>query len=493
MTLPFKQIPGNIRVPLFYAEVDPTHANTAGETQRALLIGPKMAAGTAIANVPIILASPADAAVKCGQGSVLALMADAFRANDEFGEAWLLPVDDAGGGVLATGTITVTAVPTVAGTVYLYIAGKLVAIPLATGLTTTTAATAIAAAINADTTLPVTAVGNIAVVTLTAKNKGTTGNDIDIRFNYLGDAGGEVFPTTFAATIVAMASGATNPTLTTALANLTDQPFDFIVIPWLDATSLNALQSFLSDVGGRWSYSNQLYGHVFSAAEDTFANRVTLGIGRNDQHSTIMGYFDSPTAPWAVAAMVAGQAAKADRADHGQPFNTLPLVGMLPPPPQSRDSLTNRNTLLFDGISTCAVDANGVVRIERLITTYQKNAANQADNSYLSLETMMILQEVLRRLRSMVITNFSRMKLADDGTQFAPGSSIVTPADIRNSIIALYREMEFDGLVQNAESFIEGLIVQRNPNAVDRIDVLWDGILINQLNVVALLAQFRQQ
>jgi phage tail sheath gpL-like len=62
-----------------------------------------------------------------------------------------------------------------------------------------------------------------------------------------------------------MATGATNPTLGTALANLQDLPFEFIACAYTDATSLTALTAFLNDTAGRWSWQVQIYGHVLVA------------------------------------------------------------------------------------------------------------------------------------------------------------------------------------------------------------------------------------
>jgi phage tail sheath gpL-like len=81
VTIPFKQIPQNIRVPLFYAELDNSHANTAQATQRALIIGQITSSGTATPNVPIISAGASDAAVQGGASSMLALMTSAYTSQ----------------------------------------------------------------------------------------------------------------------------------------------------------------------------------------------------------------------------------------------------------------------------------------------------------------------------------------------------------------------------------------------------------------------------
>lgn len=491
MTVPFKQIPSTLRVPLFYAEVDPSRANTSGFPQRALIIGQITAPGAAAPNVPIVSQGVADAKTQGGPGSMLALMTAAYRANDPFGEVWYLPVADAGGATAATGTIVIAGPATAAGSLAVYIAGQLVTVPVTSGEASTAIATALYTAINANPDLPVTAAITTSTVTLTAKNKGLNGNDIDVRVNYRGAAGGETLPAGVGVTITAMASGATNPTLSTALANLLDMPFDFIISPYTDATSIAALTALLNDSAGRWAWTSQVYGHVFIANRGTFSGQTTFGTGLNDQHTSCMGFNDSPTPNWVWAAAYAAAAAVSLKADPATPLQTVVINGVLAPPLASRFSLSQRNTLLFDGISTFNVDQSGVVRIENVITTYQLNAFNQPDNSYLQVETLFTLMFVLRALAGVVTTKYARVKLADDGTRFNPGSNVVTPAIVRGDLIAQYRQLEAAGLVEDAATFAQGLIVQRNATNPSRLDVLYPANLISALRVFALLAQFR--
>ena len=491
--IPFKNIPQNIRTPLFFAELDASHANTASANQRALLIGPMTSAGIAAPNVPLISSGVGDAGVQAGASSVLALMTAAYRANDQFGELWYLPLADAAGATASAGAIAFTTPPTANGTLSLYIAGQLVTVPLVANQTVASIATAVAAAINLITAMPVTAAATTGTVALTADNKGLVGNDIDIRLNYQGTAGGESTPVGLAYTITPMTGGATNPTLTTALGNLLDQPFDFIACAFTDTTSLDALKAFLNDQTGRWSWQQQVYGHVFCAYRSTWAGATTFGLTRNNQHESIMPFYDSPTPAWQWAAAIAAQTAVSVRADPGVPMQTVALTGVMAPPLQSRFNLSQRNTLLYDGMSTFTVAQDGTVAIENLITTYQTNASGQPDNSYLEIEDLFLLMYVLRRMNVMVTTKYARVKLAADGTRFAPGSNIVTPSIIKADLIALYQEMEYDGYVQNSDAFAQALIVQQNSQNPNRVDVLWPGTLIDQLRIFALLAQFRLQ
>jgi phage tail sheath gpL-like len=498
VAVPFKNIPSGdqIRVPLFYAEVDNSQANTATQSQRALIIGQMTSAGTGVANTPTICQGVSDAKTVGGPGSMLALMTAAYRNSDSFGEVWYLPLADDASAVAASGSINFTSAATATGVLFLYLGGQLVTQTVNASLTPAQIATALAATVNAATDLPVTAAVDgttTSKLNFTAKNKGLAGNDIDVSVNFRGAKNGEVTPAGLHFSIVAMSGGLVNPVLTAALSNLADMPFDFIAMPYTDATSLDALKSFLNDQTGRWAWSKGIYGHYFAMYRGTVGALTTFGVTRNDPHGTVMGFNGSPTPAWIGAADLCGAAAVALRADPGLPLQTVALSTFLAPPVAARFAFPDRNTLLFDGISTFSVADDGTVAIENLITTYQKNAFGQPDNSYLQVETLFLLMYVLRRLKGVVTSKYGRKKLAANGTRFAPGANIVTPNTIRADQIAEYGSMEFDGFVQNSEAFAAGLIVEQDSQNPSRINELWDGTLIDGLRIFALLAQFRLQ
>lgn len=496
MTISFPNIPQNLRVPLFYADIDPRNANTGQPTLRALIIGQVTGAGSATPNVPQICQGVSDAKTVGGQGSMLALMTAAYRTRDQFSEIWYLPLADDPAAVAATGSLNFTAAATAAGVLSLYIAGVRVSLSVSSSQTPAQLATSLAAAINAMGDLPVTAAVDgttTSKVNITAKNKGAGGNDIDLRLNYLGTAGGEATPTGLTVAIVAMASGATNPSLTAALANLGDKTFDFIALPYNDTTSLNSIKSFLSMQTGRWSWAQQLYGGAYGAYRGTLAACQTFGATRNDEHVSIMGFNDSPSPNWIWAADITAAVAVSAQADPAQPLQTVTLGTVLAPPVQSRFQLTDRNTLLYTGISTFTVADDGTVAIENLITTYQLNSFGQPDNSYLEVETMNTLAYVLRRLKSVVTTKYARVKLAANGTRLTAGNNVVTPNMIRADLIADYQAMEESGYVQGSAQFAQGLVVQQNSSNPNRVDVLYPAVLIDQLRIFALLMQFSNQ
>ena len=174
----FNAIPADIRVPGQYIEFDASRAVSGLPPirNRVLLIGQRLAAGSAAALTIQPIVAPAQAIAKFGRGSMLARMAAAYKKADSFFEVHAIALDDAGGGIAASGTITVTGPATVAATIALMIAGVSVPVVVATGDIASVIATTIAAAITTRPDLPVTAAAVAAVVTLTARYKGTIGN-----------------------------------------------------------------------------------------------------------------------------------------------------------------------------------------------------------------------------------------------------------------------------------------------------------------------------
>ena len=154
--------------------------------------------------------------------------------------------------------------------------------------------------------------------------------------------------------------------------------------------------------------------------------------------------------------------------------------------------MSERQSLLTSGIATQYTES-GYMRVERAITTYQTNAFGDSDNSYLDSETLHTLAYVTRQLRTCITSKYPRHKLANDGTRFGAGQAVVTPSIIRAELIALYAKLEKKAIVENADLFAQYLIVERNEDDPNRIDVLLPPDLVNQLRVFAVLNQFRLQ
>ncbi|AKT28389.1 phage tail sheath subtilisin-like domain-containing protein [Pseudomonas syringae pv. actinidiae] len=493
MAISFNNIPSDVRVPLFYAEMDNTAANSASASMRRLIVaqvnddvsGPEL--GSLVLVPSVALAKNIG-----GQGSMLAAMYETWRKADPTGEVWCLPLLNTEG-VKAGATVTLTGAATEAGLLNLYVGGARVQATVVNGATAAQAATALSVKINATPDLPIKAVVEAGVLTLSCKWSGASGNDIHLEFNRLGKTNGEVIPAGLTAAVTAMTAGVGTPDQLKALAALGDEPFEFLCMPWTDTSTLDAWKAAMDDSTGRWSWARQLYGHVYSAKRGTVGTLVAAGQLRNDQHITIQGVETGVPQPvWLQAAALAARTAVFISADASRPTQSGTMPGLDPAPASQRFTLTERESLLRYGIATAYYEG-GYVRIQRSITTYQKNAYGQADNSYLDSETMHQSAFIIRRLQGIITSKYGRHKLASDGTRFGAGQPIITPSTIRGELIAQYARLEEEGHVENAEVFAQHLIVERDGNDPSRVNVMFPPDYINGLRVFALLNQFRLQ
>lgn len=476
MGISFQSIPQSLRTPLFYAELD-SAPNYSPAAQRSLQIAP-MLAGTAQPNVPVLQSGAAVGRTLFGAKSVANDMVRVYRLGDSYREMWVLPVADPVAGVAAAGELTVNTPATASGTLFVAVADRTYQILVTNSMAVADIAAAIAAAVNADSTAIVTATSAAAVVTLTATHKGLIGNDIEIGLSPLGAAGGQPIPADFTATLTAFSGGTGTPDLTAALAALGDMPFDFIGTAFTYAASVATLAAFQAQ---RWAWDQMNYGGVFGAVRASVANLEVFGDTLNSAHLSLLGYSDSLSTPWQWAAAYTAAAAVSVSADCGLPLQTLALAGIVAPPVQSRFNLSDRNTLLQNGISTFTVDAGGTVRLETTITTYKTDAYGDPDDEFLYVERLYLAAYQLRFLRGKSQTTYGRVKLADDGTVFRAGAAIVTPSVIRASLVAWYRDMVSDGYAQDADAFAASLVVQRNAQNRCRIDAQLPLIPIDQL------------
>jgi phage tail sheath gpL-like len=490
-TVSFNQIPAGVRVPFAYFEINAGQSPYQASS-RVLLIGQKTGAGSAPANAPIRI--DGDPTALFGAGSMLADMAVYARQGLPLGEIWALPIADPGG-VAAIKTVSVgVGIAGNAGALVLYIQGEKIQINVAAADANTDVATNLTAAINAGyikfgrkMTFPVLAAVDGAVaskINLTARNVGTLGNKIAVDKDLIGNEG------TLAQylTIASPTAGTLVPSLAAGLAALGDTEYDWIGGPYADTVSLDAIKAFLVD---RWSPMHQTYGNYATALFDTFGNLAAAGAARNDPDTEIMGVAQSSSAPWVWAAATAAALRKAKdlgaTVDHAveisRPVQTLELVGVKPPKLGSdRFTRTQRDQLYHDGVSGFTVDADGTVRLDRVITTYQTNSAAQPDITWLDVDTRAQMVYFVRYMRQRIAQTYPRHALADDNPTNRPG--IVTPAQIKAELIHAYKELERGGLVENSSLFAQSLVVERSEDP-SRINAYLPADVVNQFRVFA--------
>jgi phage tail sheath gpL-like len=478
----FNSIPGNMLVPFFYAEIN-SGGTPYQNTPRVLLIGQKTSAGlAAVGKVFGPIQNEREAIAQFGLGSILVDMYRRARKNAPFQPLWALPLAEPAG-ANAAGSLTFTA-PGVTGAAILWELGRRVVFQVNASDDAATVAASAAAAINA-MGLPYTAAVDgttPAKVNVTSVHKGAIFNAQEMTFatdesNVLNASN---------VTVTALAGGSGVPDLDTPLSSLGDQEYDFIAAPYSDATSLNAVRDFLDGQSGRWSPLQQLYGGYFTTQFGTLSGLVTYGNTRNDPHAVLVGWQRCPTPEWEYAAAEAAQASAhlSTAPEVSRPLQTLVLQGCLPP----RDrglwwDIDDRQALYADGIAACKVRSDGLVAIDRFVTTYQKSDAGVTDATFRDVETMYQLTFATRYLRTQVSNKHARQALADDNPQGL--AEITTAKDVRDTLIHAYEDLVALGVCENADLFAQYVVVVRDPNEANRLNAYLPLDVVNQLRVFA--------
>lgn len=250
--------------------------NTA---QRVLFVGQKMPDGSAIALglVQTILNDNSENQL-FGEDSQLAAMIRAAKKENKVTIFDVIPLDDDGSAVDATGTIVIAGGPaTEAGTLEVIIGSELnhkFSIPVASGDSITDIGDTIEEAINADSKVPVVALNSVGTVTLTAVNGGTLGNDIGLVIS------GTVAGVTHSVT--AMTGGAVDPDLSTVFVAAAEQRYQTVIWPY--AADTTELRTFLDS---RFNVDNKvLDGIGITAASDSLSNHTSLLNALNSQSLT---------------------------------------------------------------------------------------------------------------------------------------------------------------------------------------------------------------
>ena len=189
-----------------------------------------------------------------------------------------------------------------------------------------------------------------------------------------------------------------------------------------------------------------------------------------------------------------GTAAVCDAAlaiDPGRQLKTLPLPGIKAPAISDGWDDTERNLHLFDGLSTWTVDNGGQVRLDRQVTMYQTNAAGLADSALLDITTPATMIFLAVDLSGYISSKYPRHKLADDGTKFGEGQAIVTPRILTAEMLVRALYWEERGLVEDLEQYTQDLVVERDPDNRNRVNILCPPNLVNNLMQLAILLQPR--
>jgi len=123
------------------------------------------------------------------------------------------------------------------------------------------------------------------------------------------------------------------------------------------------------------------------------------------------------------------------------------------------------------------------VLVDKLVTTYQLGSAGQPDTTFRDIQALFQSMLTLRYLRSRLDTQFSNRSLA----QTNPGgvAALVTPADIKGSLVASNTDLCNWGVLAKDLNFAADLLVAINGSNPSRVDVYYPANRTMPLDIIA--------
>ena len=439
-----------------------TAANTA---QKILFIGQKTAAGTATAGA--LVENVANGGAEdglFGQNSMLATLIRANKVRNQQVQIDAIALDDNGSGVAATGSFDISGTATEAGSLTV-IAGSeknhKYSIAVASGDTATVVGDAIEAAILADLDSPLTASNTTGTVTVTADNDGTYGNliPLEIRETVAGITTG----------VTTMASGATDPVLTTVFAPVAGQRYQAVVWPYpADTTELRAYLDPRFNADGV-----VLDGVGFTATNDSAANLTSTYNALNSQSLVVFGgKLESETnyaggdiveIPMVKAAVFAGfRGLRLDTAGFNiadlvitangpldsfggpalasKPYFNTPFADLFPVKVGRGFTDTEIESLKDAGVSVMGnnIAANGIITGE-VVTTYKTDIAGNPDITFTFLNYVDTASQVREYFFNNNRKRFAQSRLTEGDTKV--GRDMANEAVIRSFNRRLFQDL----------------------------------------------------
>lgn len=357
----------------------------------------------------------------------------------------IMPQAEAGGAVAATGTVTFVVGTLLAGTYHMYISGIAVPFNVLAGDTATAVATAAVDAINANADLPVTGASAIGVLTVTAKTKGTYGNDISIRFNIKS---GNTFPVGHTSNVIVdMTGGAGIPDIADALNALgvndnanEDYNTDIVNGYGEDSATLDIIETYVgsgnTDIG-LYSKSvgrpfRMLRGNVVAGTAGLTALIVITDLRLQDRANGVISVPDSANHPVEIASQAMGHMARTNQQLPEQNYVDIQLIDIDPGATDQRwtSDYANRDLAVKSGISPTFVKS-GVVCMQNVMTHYRPANVAPENNGYASMRNISILQNILATvLAAFNQAKWQQITLVEDTANVTNSASRAKARDI---------------------------------------------------------------
>lgn len=486
----FAEIPYTWRVPGQYMEVKAAVNENAilPFPARGLVMGQMYSTGTAVPGAVNNIYSKAQAKALFGVGSIAADMCDAWLTVNPYTPLDAIGIADAAGAVAATGSVLLAGAATASGTLVMYFGGVRVPVGVALGDTAATVAANLYAALQLQASPGYKTIPQLtpaytaasATVSWTAGNKGTLGNQIDVRLNANV---GEQTPPGLTVTITAMSGGATDPaaTITTALSSLVSTWYTDVAFPWTDSVNIGVFGNWAA---GRYAAMSKLDVQGYVSISGTYG--TCLAFEPNNKYISHLDIQNPLVPSWKTAAAFAGACCFQTAQDPALQLKTVPLTGIIAPAQGDQFTQLQREAILQNGGSTYYADANGNMYLERVTTSYRMDPGNIPNSAFFDLQDTKVPTRVRYDWDAYIGMLYPRNKLAIDGSIAAEyGANVVTPSMLEGSWTGRSAVYEKNGWIQNSAVTAKNSSFSIDPNDGNRVNARQQIQVMGNLIVLA--------
>ena len=458
----------------------------AFEDRRDVIFGQTGPGGTAVdeaLNLDLHVATDAQLQTLFGTGDTYQRIL-AWRSGAQVSDGGILPVldvvaiDESGTGVAAASTVQFTGSATADGEFIVSFVDEKkfpVTVVVTSGDSNTVIAAALDAALTSLVTPPFTNAVVTDTVTVTAKDKGTIGNDFGVKVT------GVVAGVTVAVT--AFTAGANDPVLTTILDAIDGRRYTGVAWPesWVRTV-------IVTEMDLRFNVANDILdGVIFQGSSDTVANNKVLVTPLNSQSLVLMGnnvnafaLDKGPSilqpADWVaaffmavrdkrlstgalIADLIVAQNAPSDAVGGpglaSMPYFNTPLTDVPVTLSVNLYNSTEQIELEDEGFTTFGVNTVGnAMLMGPVVTTFTTDAAGNPNDSFHFLnfvDTGSVSREIFFRTLK---ATFAQHRLTEGN--IVEGRAMTNELGIKGELLAIYRVLADQALVQagaEAEAF----------------------------------------
>jgi len=405
------------------------------------------------------------------------------------------PLPEAGAGTAATTNITFTGTATSAGTLYFRIGGVDVQVAVASADTATVVGDSLVAAIAAKRDIAVTSSNLAGVVSVSAKGKGTYGNEIYIKQNPAGKTQEDNAPAgiTVAGADVFLTTGATDPSVHDVFLNtdetdkLGDTWYTVFTCPYKDATNLGYYATS-GDLRADAAVRRPFGTYPFYVSQ-TYSQALAIPATINKEWIGAAWDARAYAPAFELSAEIAGIIAREQNVAPSRPYKTLALSDSAIE--SANSTYAQKDALFRAGIGYCELATDGTLRLGDLPLTYRTDSSGGDTEAWFDAVSLHLRQAKIYSLeqifksapydRGVVVGN-------NDVTQV---DFAIAPKDVIADSTKLIRDLwEPYGWTKNASDVIKSITAAINGANNSRIDAEVTDDEAKALRIVAILYKF---